>query len=100
MVLAILVALGVGGIIISASVSRLLSSLTFLVGVLVGVWFATAAAYYSDYRNADDYFVCWPDCTTFQDANGTILVGFPVVLAAWLIAAALIARSRARSSSE
>jgi K+-sensing histidine kinase KdpD len=99
-VLAILVALGVGGIIISAAVSRVLSSLTFLVGVLVGVWFATAAAYYSDYRNADDYFVCWPDCTTFQDANGTILVGFPVVLAAWLLAAVLISRGRARSSSE
>ena len=98
--LAILVVLGVGGIIFSASVSRLLSSLTFFVGVLVGIWFATAAAYYSDYRNADDYFVCWPDCTTFQDANGTILVGFPVVLAAWLLAAFLIARSRARRSSE
>ena len=94
MVLAILVVLGLGGIILSASRSRLLLSLAGHLVVLLVVWFATAVAYYSDWHNADDYFVCWPNCTTFQDVNGTILVGFPVVLAAWLLAAVLTRSAR------
>jgi hypothetical protein len=99
-VLGILVALGVGGIILGSSRNRLLSSLAGYVVVLMAVWFATAVAYYTDWRDADEFLVCWPNCTTFQDANGTILVGFPVVLAVWLLAAVLIGRRRRRTPTE
>ena len=95
--LGILVALGVGAMISGASRNRLVLSLAKSTLLLVAVWVATAAMYYSDWRDADGFVDCWPNCTTYQDASGTILVGLPVVLAAWVVAAALIGWRRSRA---
>ena len=88
-----LVAIGLG-----AWRNRLLLTLTTSVLVLTGVWVAAAAAYRADWKDTDGFVDCWPSCTTYQDASGSILVGAPATVGLWLLGAAAIGWRRRRRS--
>ena len=98
MVLGILVTLGVSGIFLGASRNRLLPTVAASTVILLTVWLASVVAYYSDWRDSDEFLVCTPTCTRSQDVIGTFMVGLPIVLMGWLVAAAVIGwRRRART---
>lgn len=93
-VLAFMAALGGVALAVGATRGRLTSALIGSAIALGFLWLAAVAAYYADWRDADGWVDCWPNCDFHQEAIGAILVGSPVVLILWLAAAAVIARRR------
>lgn len=65
---------------------------------LLTAWVAVAMLVSTDYRDADGFFDCWPDCTPWQDAVLGVILGVPVMLAGLTLGAlvARIARRRKR----
>jgi len=98
-ILAVLAALGLGAIAVGAKRNRLVLALAMSVLVLAGLWLLTLIAVYTDWRDADGFVDCWPNCSVHQAASGAILLRAPVVLAAWLTAAALLSWRRRRRAA-
>jgi len=48
--------------------------------VTAGLWVAVERAISTDFRDADGYSDCWPNCTPLQDGVGTINAFAPVAL--------------------
>ncbi len=96
-VLAVLAALGLGAIALGVARNRLGLSVAASVVVLAALWFAAVGAFYADWHDTDGFVDCWPNCTSYQEASGAVLVGAPVVLAAWLAVATLIGWRRRRA---
>jgi hypothetical protein len=88
-VLAVLALLGSVVIAVGARHDRLRSALAACLLALGMLWLAMLAAVRTDWRDADGFIDCWPSCTLYQDATGVVLIGSPVVVLAWLGAAAL-----------
>jgi hypothetical protein len=57
--------------------------------ITAATWVAVKAAISSDYRDADGYGDCWPNCTLLQNGVGTMNVLAPLTLI--LLAVALVA---------
>jgi hypothetical protein len=59
-------------------------------------FFLSFAAVSADYRDADGFMDCWPNCSAFQQTVGTSLFIAPLafLLSVGLIAGTLVARSR------
>jgi hypothetical protein len=98
-VLVVVFALGLGAMAVGSKRNRLVLALSMSVLVLAGLWLATAIAVYTDWRDADGFVDCWPNCSAYQDASGAILLGAPAVLAAWLAVAALFSWRRRRRAA-
>jgi hypothetical protein len=98
-VLVVVFALGLGAMAVGSKRNRLVLALSMSVLVLAGLWLATAIAVNTDWRDADGFVDCWPNCSAYQDASGAILLGAPAVLAAWLAVAALFSWRRRRRAA-
>lgn len=97
-VLVLVAALGLATMALAGTRQRLAAGVALCVVALGAVWFASFAAVRADWRDADGFVDCWPNCTVYQDACGAILVGSPAVLVVWLAAAGLVVwRRRDRS---
>ncbi len=102
LVLALSVLLGVFAVLVLAwKRGRLWPALIAMTAVLASTWALALVAMWTDYRDADGWIDCWPACTLLQDGVGTVLVLGPLVIAASLLLALVLAavtRRRGRSS--
>jgi hypothetical protein len=53
--------------------------------VLVVGWLAAAVLFATDYRDADGWTDCWPNCTALQDVVGIAAIGVPVLFVVLLL---------------
>lgn len=92
--LVLVLAAGLGVLLLAARRGRLLAALALSLGALASAWAASLAAVATDWRDADGFVDCWPSCSLAQDAVGATLLGAPAVAALLLAAAGLVAWSR------
>lgn len=70
---------------------RLWVALLAVILALASMWGLAFVATWTDYRDADGWVDCWPACTLLQDGVGTVLVLGPLVIAASLLLALVLA---------
>jgi hypothetical protein len=83
---------------------RLGAALVAIVLAGAALWLVSWIAIRSDYRDADGYVDCWPDCTPLQDG---VAIGFwlvPIAVVALMVVGGLLAvgdrlRRRRRAAS-
>jgi len=72
---------------------RLARNVALGLGVLAGLWVLAALAITTDWRDADGYVDCWPNCSRVQETVGVLFLVAPAAgallafsaLVAWLI---------------
>ena len=71
-------------------IGRLLAvalAMMFVAGTAVVLAFV---AILRDFRDADGFIDCWPNCTAFQDVVGVTALGAPVVFVVALLAVVVV----------
>jgi hypothetical protein len=98
--IAILVGLG-GALLLAWRHRRLGIAFVVLTAVMVFVWVLAYAAISRDYRDADGWVDCWPNCTAYQNAvGGTFILGPAMFVLLGLFAAMLGAITGLRGGGE
>jgi hypothetical protein len=67
---------------------RLVIAFVIAVAVTTSLWTAADAAIRTDYRDADGYSDCWPDCTLLQSGVAVVNRLAPVALLGLIVATA------------
>jgi hypothetical protein len=68
---------------------RLGRNVVFGLGLLAALWGLAALAVSTDWRDADGYVECWPNCSPVQDTVGVLFLVAPAA-AVFLALSALI----------
>jgi hypothetical protein len=68
---------------------RLGRNVVFGLGLLAALWLLAALAVSTEWRDADGYVHCWPNCSPVQDAVGVLFLVAPAA-AVFLALSALV----------
>ena len=95
----LLVVVGIiGGLVVAARQGHLRVATAGTLTVLGGIWLLAVFAVRADYRDADGFIDCWPDCSAVHNAVGTTLVYGPIAAFVVVIVTALLLKRRGRAN--
>jgi hypothetical protein len=84
----------IAGLVVAARLGQLFLASAGTLAALAGMWVLALLAVRADYRDADGFIDCWPDCTAVHNAVGAALFYGPAAAVVVLIATVVLLARR------